>query len=251
MFVSLKHHRFDLIHRTGINDRITTISSPSSPAHSPGFFVPSSQYQTQGDSHHGYRPRSKPRKEAGPDGYSSHQYSVSIRTELTDLSQVEQESSMLYRLLLDAVDQSIHEVGFMPDAHTYGSATNGASPPATNGRSHHHHANGNGHTNGSSTGAWRCSDKQRGLIEKVVREKNIDKREVEQIALEMFGAGVRQLDRLQASGLINELFERYNAGVRRNGKPRNNGNGHPSTETAGSSALYRAASKPVIGGLMS
>lgn len=190
-------------------------------------------------------------KKLGLPGYSSHQYSVSIRTELTDLSQVEQESSRLYRLLQDAVDQSIQGVGFMPDAHTYGSATNGAAPPATNGRSHHHHANGNGHTNGSSTGAWRCSDKQRGLIEKVVREKNIDKSEVEQIALEMFGAGVRQLDRLQASGLIDELFERYNAGVRRNGKPRSNGNGHPSAETAGAPALYRAASRPVIGGLTS
>ena len=189
-------------------------------------------------------------KKLGLPGYSSHQYSVSIRTELTDLSQVEQESSRLYRLLQDAVDQSIQEVGFMPDAHTYGSANNGAAPPATNGRSHQH-ANGNGHANGSSTGAWRCSDKQRGLIEKVVREKNLDKSEVEQIAQEMFGAGVRQLDRLQASGLIDELFERYNAGGRRNGKPRSNGNGHPGSEPAGYTTQARTASRPVSGGLTS
>ena len=191
-------------------------------------------------------------KKLGLPGYSSHQYSVSIRTELTDLSQVEQESSRLYRLLQDAVDQSIQEVGFMPDAHTYGSASNGAAPPATNGRSHHHaNGNGNGNANGSSTGAWRCSDKQRGLIEKVVREKNLDKSEVEQIAQEMFGAGVRQLDRLQASGLIDELFERYNAGGRRNGKPRSNGNGHPGLEPAGYTAQARTASRPVSGGLTS
>ena len=185
-------------------------------------------------------------KKLGLPGYSSHQYSVSIRTELTDLSQVEQESSRLYRLLQDAVDQSIQEVGFMPDAHTYGSASNGAAPPA--GRSHHH-TNGNGHTNGSGTGTWRCSDKQRGLIEKVVREKNIDKSEVEQIAQEMFGAGVRQLDRLQASGLIDELFERYNGGARRNGKPHGNAPQRP--DLAGYAAQVRTVSKPATGGLTS
>ncbi len=189
-------------------------------------------------------------KKLGLPGYSSHQYSVSIRTELTDLSQVEQESSRLYRLLQDAVDQSIQEVGFMPDAHTYGSASNGAAPPATNGRSHHHaNGNGNGNANGSSTGAWRCSDKQRGLIEKVVREKNLDKSEVEQIAQEMFGAGVRQLDRLQASGLIDELFERYNGGARRNGKPHGNAQSRP--DLAGYAAQVRTVSKPPAGGMSS
>lgn len=184
-------------------------------------------------------------KKLGLPGYSSHQYSVSIRTELSDLSQVEQESSRLYRQLQDSVDQSIQEVGFMPDAHTYGSSH--AATPATG--SNRHHGPGNGHSNGSSTGAWRCSDKQRGLIEKVVREKNIDKGEVEQIALEMFGAGVRQLDRLQASGLIDELFERYNAGSRRNG--RSHGNGQSRPDMAGYAAQVRTVTKPLAGGMSS
>lgn len=186
-------------------------------------------------------------KKLGLPGYSSHQYSVSIRTELTDLSQAEQESSRLYRLLQDSVDQSIQGVGFMPDAHTYGTASNSAAPSGNHGNGHHT-ANGNGHTNGSSKGAWRCSDKQRGLIEKIVREKNIDKSAVEQIAQEMFGAGVRQLDRLQASGLIDELFERYNGGVPRNGKPRSNGNGQPRSDLAVYAAQVRSVSKPFAGG---
>ena len=75
-------------------------------------------------------------KKLGLPGYSSHQYSVSIRTELTDLNQVASESSRLYGLLQDAVDHEIQQVGFMPDPATYGSA-NGC------------HANGrNGHGNG-------------------------------------------------------------------------------------------------------
>ena len=50
-------------------------------------------------------------KKLGLPGYSSHQYSVSIRTELTDLNNVAEESRKLYRLLQDAVDDSIKEVG--------------------------------------------------------------------------------------------------------------------------------------------
>jgi hypothetical protein len=87
-------------------------------------------------------------KRLGLPNYSSHQYSVTIRAELTDLSQVEAESARLYRTLQDAVDREIQTVGFMPDASTYGmkaSATNGAIESA--------HSNGNG--------AWRCSEKRR------------------------------------------------------------------------------------------
>lgn len=154
-------------------------------------------------------------KKLGLPNYSSHQYTVSIRTELTDLSQVEAESARLYRVLQDAVDREIQEVGFMPDATTYGmqpSVSNGAGERRANGANGNVHAprrheNGNGHANGN--GPWRCSEKQQQLIEKIVRENHLDKRDVESIAVEMFGVGVKQLDRLQASGLIDELLERY------------------------------------------
>ena len=145
-------------------------------------------------------------KKLGLPGYSSHQYSVSIRTELTDLNQVASESSRLYGLLQDAVDHEIQQVGFIPDPATYGNTTNG-----TNG----HHANGrNGNGNGESAAPWRCSEKQCELIQKIVRENNLDKSEVEAMAREMFGTGVRQLDKLQASGLIDELLERHGGGRR-------------------------------------
>ena len=156
-------------------------------------------------------------KKLGLPNYSSHQYTVSIRTELTDLSQVEAESARLYRLLQDAVDREIQEVGFIPDATTYG-----MNPPAANGAGEHYRNSGNGNgpaprrqENGNGNGAangngqWRCSEKQQQLIEKIVRENHLDKRDVEQLSMDMFGAGVKQLDRLQASGLIDELLERH------------------------------------------
>jgi hypothetical protein len=146
------------------------------------------------------------------------------------------------------VDCSIQEVGFMPAPHTYGTTTNGAAPKGTNA----HDANGQhanyGHSNGSSNGAWRCSDKQRDLIEKIVQEKDIDKNEVEQLALDMFRAGVRQLDRLQASGLIDELFERYNGGARRIVRSRANGNGSARNELATAAAQVRTVSRPAAAG---
>ena len=45
-------------------------------------------------------------KKIGLPGYSSHQFSVSLTTELTDLSQVEQESAKLYAKLQQSVDSS-------------------------------------------------------------------------------------------------------------------------------------------------
>jgi len=55
-----------------------------------------------------------------------------------------------------------------------------------------------------------------------VRENDLDRREVDDLAKERFGAGVRQLNRLQASGLIDELLERH-GGQRRNGTASSNG----------------------------
>lgn len=165
-------------------------------------------------------------KKLGLPGFSSHQFSVSIRTELTDLNQVEKESLRLYRLLQESVDQSIQETGFLPVSGSELSTLsngNGNSKPkedgAFSGYKNHQRSNG--------VAVWRCSDKQRDLIQKFVADNNIDKAEVESIAHAMFGAGVRQLDRLQASGLIDELFARFGASQARPvTKPGGTSNGH-------------------------
>ena len=72
-------------------------------------------------------------KRLGLPGYSSHQFSVSVGTELTDLSQVEDEVTRTYRLLQDAVDREIQETGFVPDVE-YGLSHN-VNLPASNGNS--------------------------------------------------------------------------------------------------------------------
>ncbi len=152
-------------------------------------------------------------KKLGLPNYSSHSYVVSIRTELSDLAQIEAESARLYTLLQQSVDNQIQQVGYLPEANTYGlhTASDGADKPHSNG-------NGNGHPSPPTDHApvhhepgdpWVCSDKQRDLILKLVEQHGLDKQAVEALAKEMFGLPVKTLNRLQASGLIEELLERH------------------------------------------
>jgi competence protein ComGF len=134
-------------------------------------------------------------KKIGLPGYSSHQFSITLTTELSDVSQVQQESARLYRLLQDGVDESIQQIGFLPGQ------TNG------NGNGHsgsNSHQNGNGNSD-----VWKCSPKQKELVLKIVDENRLDKTEIEQLARERFNTPVKLLNKLQASGLIKELLEKY------------------------------------------
>ena len=83
-------------------------------------------------------------KKLGLPNYSSHSYVVSIRTELSDLTQVEAESARLYALLQQSVDSEIQQVGFLPDATTYGMDVAGTERSAPSDDGHHH---GNGQSN--------------------------------------------------------------------------------------------------------
>ncbi len=145
-------------------------------------------------------------KKLGLPGYSSHQFSICLETEISDVSQVQAESSRLYKLLQNGVDSNIQQVGFLPgEAKT--SLTNG---------------NGNGHQNPQDD-KWACSDKQRDLILKITDEHKLDKTKVDQLALDRFGKGVKQLNKLEASGLIEELLPSFGKrktciGPRMNGK---------------------------------
>ena len=154
-------------------------------------------------------------KRLGLPGYSSHQFSVSVETELTDLNQVPEEAARIYRLLQDAVDCEIQVTGFVPD-DAYGlkntvplSSSNGRSNGESNGNGHNRlngSSNGNGHSNGHNV-RWSCSEKQKELILKLVTENALDRDTVEEISLDRFSVGVKQLNKLQASGLIAELLE--------------------------------------------
>ena len=136
-------------------------------------------------------------KELGLPGYSSHQFSITLRTEIADLTQMQAESSRLYQLLQQGVNTSIKETGYLP--------TNGNGNGRGNGQGQGKGGNGNSQT--GDNGAWNCSEKQQNLILKITDENKLDKNEVEALAQERFGKGVKALNKLEASDLIEELLE--------------------------------------------
>lgn len=160
-------------------------------------------------------------KKVGLPQYSSHQYCVTLRTEINDLSQAETESARLYTLLQTSVDREIQHTGFLPELTANG-PRNGNSNGTSNGyhRSESNGANRNG--NGRSE-YWRCSFKQRQLIERIIEENQLEGTEIEELARERFQLPVSQLNKLQASGLIEELFAKYSG---KRYSPRPNGSVH-------------------------
>lgn len=183
-------------------------------------------------------------KKLGLPGFSSHQFSVSIQTELTDLDRVPGEVARLYQLLQQAVDREIQQTGFVP-ADGYGETQRAL--PTTNGSGHNGHPNGNGngngngigHVNGSlprrgtapvnGNGPWQCSDKQRRLLTDLSRELQLSEEDLDERALRLFQRPARQLNKLAASGLITDLLgeaegqRQANGG---NGGNGSNGKGH-------------------------
>ena len=163
-------------------------------------------------------------KKLGLPNYSSHSCAVSLTCEIGDVSAVAEESSKLYGLLQDAVDREIQSVGFMPDASTYGMKTNGNGNghPSQNGNGNGHPSNGNGNTQAPAQNRrqdrWNCTEGQQGLILRIVNENQLNKDDVEAMAQSLFNVGVKDLDKLQASQLIEDLIEKH--GGKSNGRRR-------------------------------
>ena len=145
-------------------------------------------------------------KKLGLPQYSSHSFSASVEVELTDLTQVETECQKLYQLLQQSVDQEIQQVGFVPDPKQYGQK--GSSSGPRNG----YHRNGSSQNgqqfkvHSGSSDRWACTDGQRGFILRITNENNLDKQQVEAIAQRLYGLGVKQLNKMQASQLIEEML---------------------------------------------
>ncbi len=164
-------------------------------------------------------------KRLGLPGYSSHQFSVSVETELSASDDIAAESTRLYHLLQSNVDEQMLKTGFVPPG-TYGMEESNSSDVQNDGTNG---PNGTTVTHIHGNGRWRCSDKQKDLILKLVDEHSLDKNEVDHLARQRFGKGVKQLNKMEASGLIDELLDTYggnhNNTNRRNNSAYQNGRG--------------------------
>ena len=151
-------------------------------------------------------------KRLGLPGYSSHQFSVSVERELTSTDNVSAEASALYDTLQRAVDQEMQKTGFVPDTE-YGSADQAAKLATLKQTPAIAHEQ-------IQDRPWKASDKQRDLVFKIVDNSGIEIEVVEAISDEMFGHGdLAELNKIQMSGLIDELLSRYGKRERRENSP--------------------------------
>ena len=133
-------------------------------------------------------------KKLGLPNFSSHSCSVSVQVEIADVSQVAEQNERLYQVLQASVDKEIQAVGYLPDATKYG----------MNGQP----TNGNGHHTTERRRRRLVKSSSISSTRSCVRTTPT-KAEVENLAVEMFGGGVRTLNRMQASNFIDALFEKY------------------------------------------
>ena len=158
-------------------------------------------------------------KRLGLPGFSSHQFSLSVESELAVTDDIPKESERLYQLLQNNVDEQILQTGFVPPID-YG--MDPATPPNTNGSA----ASTQNVTQWPRGPVWKCSSKQKELILNLVEEHQLDKTAVEALAQERFGKGVRLLNKVEASGLIDELLETHGPQTRPNPNDRGKGNAY-------------------------
>ncbi len=153
-------------------------------------------------------------KKLGLPQYSSHSFSASVEVELSDITQVETEVQKLYQLLQQSVDQEIQHPGFVPAADER-SRINGSGHqrPSSNGRIYQLSGNGGQNSNGHpqqqprvAADGWNCTDGQKSFILRIVHDNNMQKQEAEDLSQQLFGLGVKQLNKLQASQLIEDLL---------------------------------------------
>ena len=101
----------------------------------------------------------------------------------------------------------MQSTGFVPDSQ-YGSNEQHSSAPK-----HVYEAPQNG---AATNKPWKASDKQRDLVFKLVENTGIEMEVVETISEEMFAtADLADLNKIQMSGLIDELLSRYGKRERR------------------------------------
>lgn len=136
-------------------------------------------------------------KKIGLREYSSHHYSISIRTELTDLTRLEEESARIYRLLQASVDREIRETGFLPDVQE------------RSGKRSNSQASGDGCSKTPLPKKWHCSPKQQELILRLCETNGVQESDLQELSRRLFGAVVADLDKLQASALITEMIKQF------------------------------------------
>ena len=86
--------------------------------------------------------------------------------------------------------------------------------------------------------AWKCSEKQQSLILELAGKVGLDDTALNELATRRFNKVVAMLNRMEASGLIDELMNRSGSSFKHSASGRNNYTRRPATVYAGNSNPY-------------
>lgn len=152
-------------------------------------------------------------KRLGLPGFSSHQFEMSITSELSNTDHLATASALLYEMLQTSVDQQLQQKGFIPPPDYGGKAENQpqqatASEPCRNQPA----ASASPIQKSSTEDQWKCSDKQKQCILKLGKKQHIN---IDSISTKLFGKQSNMLSKMEASGLISHILgqQEYNVPV--------------------------------------
>ena len=141
-------------------------------------------------------------KRLGLPGYSSHDFGVTLKTEITNLDQIEQESEKAYRILQQSVDSQIIHQGYVPDQVNNSGEYNQAekiNPSDEIGRNKHY----------PKPEEWNCTERQKDLIMDILNRNDLTPQTLNELALEIHNKDMEKLSRFQVSAVITELLSRF------------------------------------------
>ena len=139
-------------------------------------------------------------KRLGLPGYSSHDFGISLRTEVNNVADIQEESEKAYRLLQQSVDAQLSNPGFIPSENDKESESKGNQ------------------ANGTDPEKWNCTERQRGLILKILSQNDLPESAIEEVAQDLHGRPMSELGKLQVSSVISEVLDRWGRHKRSNGR---------------------------------
>ena len=144
-------------------------------------------------------------KTIGLPGYSSYRFDVSSKSEVAKLEDIPAEAERVYQTLMSSIDEEMSKnSGWLPES--------GNQPTQNTSFQRGGVSHSRGTQNQASPSAvWSCSDKQQSLIQKLMNEHNIPFAELDELAHNRFNCGLKQLNKMSASMLIDELFSTYSS----------------------------------------
>jgi hypothetical protein len=142
-------------------------------------------------------------KKVGQANYGSAGFSLTVQSEVTNLDKVQEESHRLYNLLNDSVNAELNGDTKQGKREEWPTMVRNSAPKDQE---------------------WRCSPAQKLLIEKIANENDVMS-EVESLADEMFSSPLPQLNKMQASSLLQEVIARWGKKPARSTTPAGRFNG--------------------------